>query len=201
MQKYKKTEVLSNLQVLYLLLIWLILANTKLLANMTSPIERGSWSPFQAIPQVFDPRFWFWSCRRNVCVRKGFCRATLPHSSDMWRIWDCCHMQGVCRTWQIFLHFLQCCCMSRLNMLDSFLLLIHLTILKEHPVPGNVTVMPYFLHSIMAFLVLHGMSNVLEILLYLSSYWCLLSRRSLTLFVSSLWTMALAVRRNQEPRR
>ncbi len=64
-----------------------------------------------------------------------------------------------------------------------------------HPVLGNITVAPYFLQLMMTvFTVFHGMSNALEIILYPSPDWYLLTMRSLWCFGSSLQTMAFAVR-------
>ncbi len=69
------------------------------------------------------------------------------------------------------------------------------SILEGHPVLGNITVAPYFLQLMMTvFTVFHGMSNALEIILYPSPDWYLLTMRSLWCFGSSLQTMAFAVR-------
>ncbi len=55
--------------------------------------------------------------------------------------------------------------------LTSFLLIFS-SILEGHPVLGNVTVEPYFLHLVMTvFTVFHGISNTLEIILYTSTDW------------------------------
>ncbi len=111
---------------------------------------------------------------------------------------------GFIRPWHIFPHAfgrLRNSC-SSFNVavvllaasLASFLLIFS-SILEGHPLLGNITVAPYFLHLMMTvFTVFHGISNALEILLYPSPDWYLSTMRSLWGFGSSLWTMAFAVR-------
>ncbi len=54
------------------------------------------------------------------------------------------------------------------SSLTSFLLILS-SILEGHPLLGNITVAPYFLHLMMTvFTVFRGISNVLEIILYTS---------------------------------
>ncbi len=83
--------------------------------------------------------------------------------------------------------------------LTSFLLIFS-SILEGHPVLGNVTLVPYFLHLMMTvFTVFYGISNALKNILYPSPDWHLLKMRSLWCFGSSLRTMAFAVRCQEKP--
>lgn len=85
------------------------------------------------------------------------------------------------------------------GLLAGFLIHFHLilpSILEGHPALDDVTT-PHFLQFVV-FMVFHDISNVLKVLLDLSPDWYLLTLSSYTGFVSCLWTLASAVRWNQE---
>ncbi len=137
------------------------------------------------------------------CVFAKFSRAQkffLPlypigYSPDIWRIQE---IVVTCTTQPVLTGNSCSSCNVAVGLLAASLtsfLLIFSSILEGHPVLGNITVDLYFLHLMMTvFTVFHGISNALEILLYPSPDWDLLTMRSLWFFGSSLQTRAFAVR-------